>query len=140
MKKSDGLKKALDALDARVERLGAALAQERRQKDRLAAQQSAILQQEQLLARTLNDNLASEPSISRFYELRLRRLSVERRQLQPSVKKAELQGRAVEHALKDALRKRLGVSILLEDLEKKQPDLESEADRAYALFEMKKRP
>ncbi|MGJ8603546.1 MAG: hypothetical protein ACSHXH_05410 [Marivita sp.] len=139
MTSSEGLNKALGVLDARVQALETMLAREMKIKDELRSRQVAILDQENALAATLQENAAIDPTSFRFLELRLRKLSNDQRRLQPVLAKSAMQRHSVQAALKTLMRQRLGLALQIEKQNAQDPVFQTEEERAHVVFEMQKR-
>jgi hypothetical protein len=134
-----GLRQALEVLDARVQAIEALMARELHLRDELRSRQTAITQQERALASSLNEMAASDPASFRVHELRIKRLSEDQRQLQPSLAKAAIQRQNVQDVLKSLLRQRLGLQIQIEKMSETKKVFQTEQERQHALFEMQKR-
>ena len=139
MTSSEGLKQALGVLDARVQALETMLAREMKIKDELRSRQVAILDQENALAATLQENAAIDPTSFRFLELRLRKLSNDQRRLQPVLAKSAMQRHSVQAALRTLMRQRLGLALQIEKQNAQDPVFQTEEERAHVVFEMQKR-
>lgn len=139
MRGDHGLRQVLDVLDARVQKLEAMLAQERRLRADLRARQLEIVSQGDDIAGSMHETSAVDPSAFRYRELRLRKLVEDQRRLQPNLAKAAMQREAVKDALKTALKQRMGVALQLEKLSEQPPVFQTEDEQAQVLFEMSKR-
>ncbi|MCL3881694.1 hypothetical protein [Marivita sp. GX14005] len=139
MKKTAGLTKAQEVLQAQADKLFALRAEQRRMSRALHEREREMTEQARALHDTLHEDAVRDPAMFRFRELRLQKLSRDLRSLKPGMNRAAQQGEAVQAALKGVMRKQLGVSLMIEQLDAEAPVFETEAQRLQTLFEMKKR-
>lgn len=134
----DAMHQVLTVLDARIRVLEVRLAHEMRLKDDLRAQQVAIHVQEEELIASLQERSAAAPASFRQGEMRLQKLVMDQRALQPVLARAAIQRADLQEQLRQALRQRLGVTHHL--ARQPVPDRSDEAETLALrlLFEMRK--